>query len=121
MVKDKINPMEEIIRIKDDVEKNLVSIESEMKGNAPLQVLFGIEHENLPQAFLADIVDALPILGEISDVSRIRLAKEQGRRFMHAVDLAVDILPPPLSTVADLFLPTNTLWYLEKEIKKGKL
>jgi len=68
------------------------------------RVLFSSDHASLDEAVLADIVSALPIIGEIGDFFRAVEANTQRKRVMQIFDLISGPLPTP----------TNTLLFLDK-------
>lgn len=78
-------------------------------------ILFKSHQDTMTDAMLADLVDALPILGSVSNVSRI-MESQKGRYAynkrlaMRTFDLAGDIVGGGL---IDLLLPTNTILFLE--------
>lgn len=103
--------------------------ESEVKGfldgiaeNAPPQVrdiLFLSEQSSLGRAVVADLVDAIPFVGDAANVFRVRDAEKvgttQSRRFSRQlIDLGLGILPDPVGGILDLVTPTNTITYLRE-------
>ncbi len=68
------------------------------------RVLFSSDHASLDEAILADIVSALPIIGEIGDFFRAVEANTQRKRVLQIFDLISGPLPTP----------TNTLLFLDK-------
>ena len=93
-------------------------------GESPCNVLMGANHKNLFEAILADIVDAIPIIGDISNFFRIIDAANNPdvavRRRVTAqlIDFVLGLLPSPIGTILDILTPTNTIMYLRKEILK---
>lgn len=114
-----LKPLDELVRIKDEIDAKISSIEDKVRTNVPFQTLFGVNHETLPQALIADLVDIVPILGEVSGVTRVRLSDSKQRRFLQGLDLAVDAIPV-IGPIADILLPANTLMFLDREVKKGR-
>jgi len=84
-------------------------------------VLFESKQSSLPKAVVADVLDAVPILGDIGNFYRTRHAgtvgRERPRRLTRQlVDTLVGILPDPVGGVLDLLLPMNTVTYLQEEV-----
>lgn len=68
------------------------------------RVMFSSDHGSLNEAILADILSALPVVGEIGDFFRAVEAKTERRRVLQIFDLISGPLPTP----------TNTILYLDK-------
>lgn len=68
------------------------------------RVLFSSDHASLNEAVLADIVSAIPIIGEIGDFFRAVEAKSERKRVLQIFDLISGPLPTP----------TNTILFLDK-------
>lgn len=68
------------------------------------RVLFSSDHNSLNEAILADLVSALPVVGEIGDFFRAVEANTQRKRVLQIFDLISGPLPTP----------TNTILYLDK-------
>ena len=84
-------------------------------------VLFESKQASLGRAVAADLIDAVPILGDASNIFRVRHAEKfnvtRPRRFSRQlIDLAAGALPDPLGGIIDLITPTNTLTYLREEL-----
>ena len=73
------------------------------------------EHESIGEAITADIVDAIPIIGTITDFARISdLEHREGTAYDLAfISYLIDAIPV-LGDIADIIAPTNTLLYLFK-------
>lgn len=68
------------------------------------RVLFSSDHASLNEAMLADLVSALPVVGEIGDFFRAVHANTQRKKVLQILDLISGPLPTP----------TNTLLFLDK-------
>lgn len=68
------------------------------------RVLFSSDHISLKEAVLADILSALPVVGEISDFFKAVESKSERKRVMQIFDLISGPLPTP----------TNTILFLDK-------
>jgi len=82
------------------------------------RVLFSSDHASLNEAILADILSALPVVGEIGDFFRAVEAKTERRRVLQIFDLISGPLPTPTNTI--LFLDktgTIDLSFIENIIK----
>lgn len=86
------------------------------------RVLFSSDHASLNEAILADIVSALPVVGEIGDFFRAVEAKSERKRVLQIFDLISGPLPTPTNTI--LFLDktgTIDLGFIEDAIKTAKI
>ncbi|MEM1820349.1 MAG: hypothetical protein QXU64_02025 [Thermofilaceae archaeon] len=91
-------------------EARRIRIELERLIKAP----FTTEHETVLEAVLADLADALPLVGEIAGIVRMIEALEKGddtRALMELGDLIAGA-PPSIGDVLDILTPTNTMAYL---------
>ncbi|MEM1820607.1 MAG: hypothetical protein QW498_08730 [Thermofilum sp.] len=91
-------------------ETRRIRIELERLMKAP----FTTEHETALEAVLADLADALPLVGEIAGIVRIVEALEKGddmRALMELGDLITGV-PPSIGDLLDILTPTNTISYL---------
>lgn len=83
-------------------------------------MLFESKQSTLGKAILADLIDIVPIAGDISNIFRCRHAaqtyRERPRRIAkQLIDLSAGLLPDPLGGILDILTPTNTLTYLREE------
>ncbi|MCZ7404269.1 MAG: hypothetical protein O8C67_04970 [Candidatus Methanoperedens sp.] len=115
-----LKPLEPIYEKKQEIESKIKNVETRGKNNKLFQVVMGVDHTTLSQAILADIIDALPIVGEVTNVSRIRQADDSSRRFIQGLNLSLDSIPPPFGKIADAFFPANTISFIDKELKRSK-
>lgn len=86
-------------------------------------MLFESKQSTLGKAVLADLIDVIPIGGDISNLFRCRHAaqtyRERPRRIAkQLIDLAAGLLPDPVGAIVDLVTPTCTLTYLREEMGK---
>jgi len=68
------------------------------------RVLFSSDHESINEAILADLLSAIPVVGEIGDFFRAVEAKSERKRVLQIFDLVSGPIPTP----------TNTILYLDK-------
>jgi hypothetical protein len=120
MVETYLKPLKLIYDKKQEIESRIKEIETKGKSSHAFQTVLGVDHKTISQAIVADIIDAIPLIGEVSSVSRIRQSEDSSRRALQGVDLAVDVFPPPFGTIAELLLPANTIWFIEQELKRSK-
>ena len=76
------------------------------------------EQHTLVEAVLNDIIDTVPMVGEVAGAMRLADAiekKDDVRALMEAGDLLAGF-PPGIGDILDILTPTNALSYL---IKKG--
>ena len=87
-------------------------VELERILKAPLTT----EHRSLVEAFLADLADAIPLVGEVAGLVRMMEAIEKedaARAFLELGDLFFGF-PPIIGDLLDILTPTNTLSYFMK-------
>lgn len=80
---------------------------------------FTTEHDSLLEAIVADLADAVPIIGEVAGIMRIMEAKDKKddlRLLLETGDLVAG-LPPVIGEILDALTPTNTIIYLMKKKK----
>lgn len=73
------------------------------------QIMRGVEHETLEDAIAADLVSGIPFVGAVTDFLRLIDSGTKPRRVLQSVDLLSSPLP-----FSDVFTPTNTIAYLDK-------
>lgn len=100
-------------------------------GEKIIKVLTSPSHDDLVEAVLADLVDAVPFLGDLSNLIRvINAISSKEEDYIIALQTGDLLLSPifefvwtsstrtlPIIDLLDLITPTNTLTYL---IKKGR-
>ena len=81
----------------------LLEICKRLTGNENMcEILAGVRHEKPSEALLADIVDFVPIIGDVLNVSRVVEAREKRSRLLQIIDFILgetqlpDILPSNL-------------------------
>lgn len=82
------------------------------------RVLFSSDHHSLNEAVLADIISAIPVVGEIGDFFRAVEANTERKRVLQIFDLISGPLPTPTNTI--LFLDKTgkiDLSFIESVIK----
>ena len=88
------------------------------------RILWGTTHKNLTEAILADVVDVIPVVGDLGNAIKVyNLAKkgESDKLTLHTGDLVIGIVPV-IGAVGDLITPTNTLIFVMRKKKlKSKL
>ena len=86
-----------------------------LKDDTLWRVLASAKHESLDEALLADFIDSLPIIGDITNAMRVADAIDKKMPdyliIMQAGDLILGI-PPIIGEIFDILSPTNTLAYL---------
>ena len=82
------------------------------------RILFSAEHDSLAEAVLADLVDAIPILGDLTNAMRVKDAMDKNlpdRTLLLQLGDLIGGIIPGLGDVFDIISPTNTLTYLLKK------
>lgn len=73
-----------------------------------------VEHEDIEEAIISDLIDAIPILGDISTFMRARNISEDKYKELKLALLAFDFVTNllPFGDIFDLLVPANTLSFL---------
>lgn len=95
----------------------------EVAAGAPPEVrdiLFESKQSTMGRAIAADLVDVIPIVGDVFNFFRVRHAGQLGidrprRVGRQALDLALGSLPEPVGAIFDVLTPTNTMTYLREQ------
>lgn len=77
------------------------------------------DHRDILEAMLADIGDAAPIIGELSNLLHLIDAVDE-RKPIGTVLLGIDLVGgaiPMIGFIFDIITPTNTLLFLTKELE----
>ncbi len=106
-----------------EMEDNFNRFLDDFAAGAPPElrdVLFESRQSTLGRALLADAIDVIPVVGDVSNFFRVRHASREGIRRQprvgrQALDLALGSLPEPVGAVLDLLTPTNTMTYLREQ------
>ena len=89
-----------------------------LKDDTLWRVLASAKHESLGEALLADFIDSIPIIGDITNAIRVKDAIDKKMPdyivLLQAGDLILGI-PPIIGEIFDILSPTNTLTYLLRE------
>lgn len=83
------------------------------------RILFTTDHKNMIEAVMADLTDAIPLAGDITNAIRVADAMKKDRKIelaMQSIDFLGGLFPG-LGDIFDIITPTNTLIYL----MQGKL
>jgi len=85
--------------------------------NRACRIFTRIDHEDIVEAVLADLVDAIPILGDISTFIRSRYVPKDELEDITNITLAIDFVADllPFGDIFDLLVPANTIRFLMKE------
>jgi len=103
----------------------------DLSEDAVKRILFAPSHNDLGEAVIADLVDAIPFLGDLTNLVRVINAIDKKEdEFITALqtgDLLIGVLGEiaetsitkmlPLVDFLDLLTPTNTISYL---LKRGR-
>lgn len=79
-------------------------------------------HRTLEEAVLADIIDVIPVAGDISNALRVINAAARGEDralLLQAGDLVIGAVPI-IGTVGDLLTPSNVAIYVLRKRKLNK-
>ena len=85
------------------------------------RILFTTDIRDIGEAIVADIVDAIPIVGDISNFFKVRDAiKKKESAFLVALRIGDFLggLIPGYGDVFDLITPTNTIAYILKKMRR---
>jgi hypothetical protein len=78
-------------------------------------ILFESRQSTLGRVLLADSIDVIPVVGDVSNFFRVRHAGKIGIERPRRVSrqaLALESLPEPVGAVPDILPPTNTITYM---------
>ena len=88
------------------------------------RILFTTRHKNLLEAMIADFVDTLPMVGDITEAERLADARRLGDEdaiVAHGMDSifgemadAIPVAGEFIDSLLDALLPSNTLLYLKR-------
>ena len=73
-----------------------------------INILAGVEHKAFSHAVLADVVDTIPIVGDISNIIRTKLEPNREAKARQLFDTITGIVPV-IGDISDIITPTNTL------------
>ena len=79
------------------------------------RILFSAEHDSFAEAMLADLVDAIPIIGDLTNAMRVKDAMDKNlpdRTLLLQLGDLVGGIIPVVGDIFDIITPTNTLTYL---------
>jgi len=79
------------------------------------RILFSAEHDSFAEAILADLVDVIPILGDLTNVMRVKDAMDKNlpdRTVLLQLGDLVGGIIPVVGDIFDIITPTNTITYL---------
>lgn len=104
--------------------KNIIDEFNDKLRSDLTRILFTTRHKNIIEAAIADIVDVIPGLGNITEAERLADARRIGDRdavVAHGIDTAVgeifSVIPmfgEFIDSFLDALLPSNTLLYLKR-------
>ncbi len=91
-------------------------------GTRVCEILAGTNQQDLPDAIIADILDIIPIIGDLTNALRVIDAAGKGNEYqrkkkvaMQLIDALSGSLPDPVGAIIDAITPTNTILYLSKK------
>jgi len=88
---------------------------AKMADDSLKRILFSAEHDSFAEAILADLVDAIPILGDLTNVMRVKDAMDKNlpdRTVLLQLGDLVGGIIPVVGDIFDIITPTNTITYL---------
>lgn len=116
-------PIQPVIRNAEAMKQNLDKLNEKIRSDLT-RILFTTRHKNLFEALVADIVDTLPGLGDVTEAERLADARRIGDRdavVAHGIDTVsgeiFDVIPVAgemMDSILDALLPANTLLYLKR-------
>ena len=87
------------------------------------RVIYGTAHRNLGEAIASDVVDVIPIAGDIGNAMRVYKLAKEGKDTtaltLQTGDLLIGAIPV-IGAVGDLVTPTNTLLFILRKTKLKK-
>ena len=79
--------------------------------NKLMNILVGIEHRSFSQSLLADVVDTIPVIGDVSNAIRMTRETDKIKHERQKFDFLAGSAPPPFGEIFDIITPTNTMNY----------
>lgn len=115
-------PFEPITDLAAQLQDGLDRFFEDVVQNAPPEmrdILFESKQSTLGRAMLADVVDVIPVVGDVSNFFRVRHAGQVGqvrtkRVPRQSLDLLLGSAPEPVGAILDILTPTNTLTFLRE-------
>ena len=108
---------------KEKPEKEIPKNPQKMSQKA-LRIFAGTQHKSIYEAIGSDIIDVIPIAGDVGNAVRVYDAVKKGDSdafMLQSGDLLIGVIPV-IGDIGDLLTPTNTLLYiLRKQKLKNKL
>ena len=106
-----------------EIEDNFNKFLDQVAAVAPSElrdILFESKQSTMGRAIAADLLDVIPVLGDVSNLFRVRHAGTVGetrpRRVpRQTLDLLLGALPDPLGAVLDILTPSGSLTFLREE------
>lgn len=119
---DVFNPLDPLTAFLEEAENNFLEFLDAVVASAPpelREILFESEQRTMGRAVAADLFDVIPVIGDISNLFRVRHAgaletRPRGRVTRQTVDLLLGALPPPVGGVLDFLTPSGIITYLRE-------
>lgn len=103
-------------QLADRLEAEASDLPDGLDGDTLDRILTEPQQESLLEALAADAVDAVPLVGDLMVLSRMKAAEEQGIEYPErptSVENALSDIPAPLDTIGDILISQNTMQYLD--------
>lgn len=123
MAEGQIELLAPLAALSGEMENNLNSFLDQVAANAPPElrdILFEAKQSTMGRAIMADVIDVIPVVGDVSNFFRVRHAGKLGidrprRVGRQTLDLALGALPEPVGGILDILTPTNSMAFLREQ------
>lgn len=105
-------------RIVEGADRLLDNLTRDLLGPTAQRIVKGSQHQSLPEAIMADLVDAIPFAGDISSTSRVREAHIRGEPVRRTAPKSLDAVfskMPGIGPILGAIFPANIITYIEHE------
>ena len=123
MADDVFDPFGPLTAFLEEAEENFNQFLDAVVASAPPElrdILFESKQKTMGRAVAADLFDVIPVIGDISNLFRVRHAgapenRPRGRVTRQTVDLLLGALPPPVGGALDFLTPSGIITRLLEE------
>lgn len=89
------------------------------RSKAMFDIILGAKQDTISQAMIADLIDTIPVIGDISNAVRTKLSKDRADKSRQAIDLLAGLIPI-IGDANDIITPTNLINKVTSDLKTKK-